>query len=154
MSRNGVIRNDIRYDLDELPIKLRATYSCDYWPDDGVDYPVHWHGWCDPHNPWGSANSWPRTYDDPEFVEGDEPIEVVLPLAEAVEFIAEFPGGVWDLCEGEHSQDYRTGVYTEVTLHVADWDDPYRNLVLERAEREMAQRDARLRRQIERMRRK
>ena len=42
-------------------------------------------------------------------------------MAEAVEFIGEFPGAVWDLHDDcESSPNYRTGVDTQVTLHVAD----------------------------------
>jgi hypothetical protein len=55
----------------------------------------------------------------PAMIGDDLPTEISLPFEEAVEFIVAFPGGVWDLSESEHDQDFRTGVYTAVTLHVS-----------------------------------
>jgi hypothetical protein len=99
-------------------VTLRATYTCWWWPSDEPDTDHWtWGGWCDPRNPWGTADDEPReTYD----VEGDEPIELVLPIYEAAEFIRDFPGAVWDWHDDcDASQNYVNGAYTTVTLHVS-----------------------------------
>lgn len=95
---------------------LRAIYSCTLFTSD-EEYPMEWGGFCDPYNPWGTADEEPR---DNYHVEGDEAVEVELPIDEAVRFVEDFPGGVWELnqeCQPEQSP--RTGVYTQVTLHVS-----------------------------------
>lgn len=96
-------------------VTFTATYECVYWPDPEDDTPMTWGGWCDPHNPWGTADD-----DIPGAVEfDDEPITVELPIWQAAEFIVDFPGGVWDMRDCDPSENYRTGVSTQVTLHVA-----------------------------------
>jgi hypothetical protein len=99
---------------------LRATFECVQWPEDEED-PLIWHGWCDPRNPWGTADTDPP--DSPSIWGSDagssEPIELELPIYEAAEFIRDFPGGVWDHTESESEQSWRSGVWTSVTLHVS-----------------------------------
>lgn len=101
-------------------VTFRATYECYYWPDDGQENPWTWHGYCDPCNPWGTLNDdVPAAPSIWGTVAGDEPIEYTLPIWQAAEFIANFPGGVWDLqWECQPDQNYRTGVYSDVTLHM------------------------------------
>lgn len=100
---------------------LRATYTCWWWPTDEPDTdPWTWGGFCDPQNPWGTADDTPR---EVYSVDGDEPIELHLPVYEAAEFIRDFPGAVWDLrdmCDMcAPDQSFRNGAYTNVTLHVS-----------------------------------
>lgn len=104
-----------------MPHEMRATYTCWWWPSSEPDSDHWtWGGYCDPSNPYGTLDKEPR---EQYHVEGDEPIvESFDDRDEAVKFIVDFPGGVWDLAEGEPEQDYRTGVYYEVTLHVDDVD--------------------------------
>lgn len=81
-----------------------------------AEYPAQWGGWCDPANPWGTADD-DRPTDD-GFDHG-EPIVLTLPIYTAAEFLAAFPGAIWDTdVECEPSQNYGTGVYTTVTAHV------------------------------------
>lgn len=41
-------------------VELKATFWCDWWPPgEGDDDPVQWGGWCDPQNPWGTADDDP-----------------------------------------------------------------------------------------------
>lgn len=102
-------------------VTFRATYQCYYWPDDGQEHPFTWNGYCDPHNPWGTLSE--DIPANPSIrgttPENDEPIEVTMPIWEAAEFIDRFPGGVWDLqWECQTDQNYRTGVWSNVTLHM------------------------------------
>lgn len=147
-------------------VTLRATYWSDWWPPDDDPDVISWGGFCDPENPWGTADDdepadptcalcgetlyWRHAYsngykvdgatgwlnwqpewsDEPEpdecehrpewaeITDDTEPIELVLPIYQAAEFIEAFEGGVWDLWESEHHQNYRNGVSTAVTLHV------------------------------------
>lgn len=98
-------------------VTLRATYTCWWWPSDEPDTDHWtWGGWCDPQNPWGTADDEPR---EQYHVEGDEPIDLFLPVYQAAEFIRDFTGGVWDLqTESDPDQNFRNGAYTNVTLHV------------------------------------
>jgi hypothetical protein len=130
--------------MKDIPVRMRATYDCVYWPDPEDDDPAQWGGWCDPHNPWGSlwGDDEYDPDDDSDAYGRGEPIEIVLPLNEAVEFVCDFPGAVWDLWEGESSVNYRTGVDVSVTLHVED----HEALVLGLAERRQKRIDAALRR--------
>ena len=101
-------------------VKLRATYDCVSWGQD-VDGcpdtdPTTWGGFCDPRNPWGTADD-----DLPDSLpyDGGEPIEIELPIYEAAQFIFDFPGAIWDLeIECDPSHNYRTGVASTVVLHV------------------------------------
>lgn len=98
-------------------VTFTATYDCVYWPDPEDDTPMTWGGWCDPHNPWGTSNDdIPEQWDTSTT---EEPITVELPIWQAAEFIRDFPGGVWDVSLCCPSENYRTGVSTQVTLHVA-----------------------------------
>lgn len=92
-------------------IRLRATYSTHEWTtdQDGNPDPLEEHGWCDPANPWGTMS-----YGD------QDPTTITLPLLQAAQFVVDFPGGVWHWSESHAEQDYRTGRYTSVTLHVVD----------------------------------
>lgn len=95
-------------------IRLRATFESYYWEDvkDGVvaEDPIERRGWVDPKNPWGSF-------------EYDEPSEIVVGIADAVAFVRDFPGGVWDYSESEAEQDVRTGEWKSVMLHVIDHEN-------------------------------
>lgn len=105
-------------------VTFRATYDCYYWPSVVSDDPYHWHGWCDPHNPWGTANDdIPANPSIWGTSDGSEPIEVTMPIWEAAQFITDFPGSVWDMTDCGSEQNYRTGVYTSVTLHVTGTGD-------------------------------
>lgn len=101
-------------------ITIRATYDCTYWPDPEPDTdPAQWGGWCDPSNPWGTADD---TYDEHDTADAygrGEPIDLVMTPAEAIDFLVDFPGSIWDTyIECDPSQDYRTGVYTTVIAHI------------------------------------
>lgn len=86
--------------------------TCGDIPESGhtpADDPSELRGWCDPANPFGG------------FRDDDMPIEHRVDLAELVELVAEFPGGVWGWRDdGDAEQDIRTGHYTRVTLHIPD----------------------------------
>lgn len=85
----------------------RGRYRC--LTCDAVDVPhssedyVSERGYVDIRNPWGSLIYETRESED-------------YPLGEAVDIVREFPGAVWELREGEHSQDFRTGACIGVTL--------------------------------------
>lgn len=95
------------------PLRIRATFDAYSWPDDETDDPDERRGWVDPSNPWGSFEQ--DTDDD-----SCEPAAVYLPFAEAVEFLSEFPGGIWGYSESESEQSFRTGEWKSVTAHVDD----------------------------------
>lgn len=79
--------------------------------------PADWGGYCDPSNPWSTLDDEyrsGRSYNDPD----DDPIPVVLPVYAAAEFLAQFPGGVWDATESEAEMGMTTGVWRRVTAHV------------------------------------
>lgn len=84
---------------------------------DSPDYPDESHGWVDPCNPWGSFE---QDVDDTSA----EPASIELPIMEAVEFLIDFPGGVWHHREAEsETVDYRTGRIKSVTAHYDAPDD-------------------------------
>lgn len=91
--------------------RVRCT-ECDTLavPDPAND-PIERRGWVNPSNPWGSFEQ--MTDDD-----SADPDSVELPFGEALEFLADFPGGIWDYCEGESEENYRTGESKAVTAHV------------------------------------
>lgn len=95
--------------------KLNYCTACGLAFDEGnvPDYPDERGGWVDPHNPWGSLEQ--DRHDD-----SCEPVAVYLPFAEAVEFLSEFPGGIWGYSESESEQSFRTGEWKSVTAHVDD----------------------------------
>lgn len=98
-------------------VEMRATYHCVCWPYPQDDTPLEWGGWCDPEHPWGTADDDIPASLDTSLTE--EPIVLTLPIYQAGEFIATFPGAVWDLQQDcDPSENYRTGVSTQVTLHV------------------------------------
>lgn len=100
-------------------VTIRATYDCVYFPD-GEEDAATWGGWCDPSNPWGTlwGDDEYRADDDSDaYGRNGPPVELTLPVGEAARFLADFPGGVWDLCEGSSSVNYRTGVDVSVTAH-------------------------------------
>lgn len=85
-----------------------------------TDDPPRWGGWCDPSDPWGTlwGDDGCRADDGADaYGRNGPPVEIVLPVFEAARFLVDFPGGVWDLCEGESSVNYRTGVDVSVTAH-------------------------------------
>ncbi len=105
--------------------RFRATFSETEWEDDEPDTePIITHGFTDPNNPWGGLDAeMPEDCcgeDAARFIEENADVVEFETLEEAVEFMADFPGGIWDYSESESEQDYRTGVYREVTLHVVD----------------------------------
>lgn len=93
----------------------RATFD-EYSPpvtasDDTDDEWLETSGWCDPANPWGGWDN------------EDEPIPVTFDsLSDAVNFAVEFPGAIWNYSECDSEQNYRTGVYRSVTLHIDEKD--------------------------------
>src|SRR5690606_37491177 len=91
--------------------KLASCYSCS-WAFDYVDGDesemIESGGWVDPSNPWGSLE---QDRDD----DSCEPETVSLPFAEALEFLADFPGGIWGYSESESEQNIRTGDWKSVT---------------------------------------
>lgn len=102
------------------PIRIGASFDAWLWgdPETDGDLPIEQdHGWVDPANPWGSFEQ--DVYDD-----SCEPAIVELPLAEAVEFLRDFPGGIWNYREAEAEQDFRTGRCKRVNAHVdANFED-------------------------------
>jgi hypothetical protein len=112
------------------PIVMRATYEILHWDDEPDTEPEREGGYTDPNNPWGGFRS-----EVPDDLTGEaftawcaENIETVQfdSLWDAAEFVVDFPGAVWDYCEGDYSTNYRTGDEMGVTLHV---DDKYANAV-------------------------
>lgn len=99
-------------------VTIRATYDCVYFPGGGEDAAL-WGGWCDPSNPWGTlwGDDEYRADDSDAYGRNGPPVELTLPVGEAARFLADFPGGVWDLCEGSSSVNHRTGVDVSVTAH-------------------------------------
>jgi hypothetical protein len=107
-------------------IRMRATFGTTVWESPEPDTePTVGHGFTDPNNPWGGLRA-----EMPEGICGDlaakwidqnaETVEFTS-LEEAAEFVADFPGGVWDYSDSEHQViDYATGEDMEVTLHVLD----------------------------------
>lgn len=102
-------------------ITMSATYDIVAWFGDDEE-PTESGGFTDPENPWGGfrvelpaqENRSPQWYtENVTTVEFDD-------LFEAARFVADFPGGVWDHRECEAEQDYRSGEYTRVTLHVRE----------------------------------
>lgn len=125
-------------------VTFTATYECVYWPEPEDCDPHVWGGWCDPDNPWGTADD-DIPFDDLVAIGGirdyGEPITTELPIWQAGDFIASFPGAVWDWQNDcDPSENYRTGVSTRVTLHVAG---PGADAALEIADRLRNQRNAR-----------
>lgn len=106
-----------------VTITMTATYDTTEWESEEPDTdPTITHGFTDPSNPWGGFK-----HEMPDGCVGDaakawmaENVERLEfgDFEEAAQFVADFPGGVWDYRECEADQDYRTGVYTRVTLHV------------------------------------
>lgn len=101
------------------PAALHTCGDCggafDYVNGSSEDYTERG-GWVDPANPWGSFEQ--DSNDD-----SCEPEAVLLPFGEAVEFLAEFPGGIWNYSESDSEQNLRTGEYKRVTAHVPDeWE--------------------------------
>jgi len=78
---------------------------------DTHEIPREAHGWVDPMNPWGSLE---QDVDD----DSCPPDSVVLPFGEAIDFLLDFPGGVWEVTDCEPSVDWRTGRSKSVTAHV------------------------------------
>lgn len=114
-----------------LTIKMTATYDTVEW-EDGCEEPITTGGYTDPSNPWGGWKN-----EMPDDIHGEaakawatENVETVTfnNLLEAAEFVADFPGGVWDYSECEAEQDYRTGVSTRVTLHVDGFETAVFNI--------------------------
>ena len=97
--------------------------SCGVAPSADVvpaENPATWGGWCDPSNPWGTlwGDDEYRADDDSDaYGRNGPPVELTLPVGEAARFLADFPGGVSDLCEGSSSANYQTGVDVTVTAH-------------------------------------
>lgn len=100
-------------------IELRATRE-EYWWDDpeGSDSLQREEGYVDVHNPWGSFDY-------------EEPLAYYCSPLEAAVIVADFPGAVWDYePECDASQDFQTGHYTRVMLHV---QEPYDTFIFELA---------------------
>jgi hypothetical protein len=90
--------------------------------------PAQWGGWCDPANPWGTTDDTYRPDSEDPAYGASDPIGLALPIGEAIEFLREFPGAIWDTAqECEASPNYRTGVDTRVMAHV---DGPLAPLAL------------------------
>ena len=53
-----------------------------------------------------------------EFEYADRIYHEVDTIEEAAKFVIDFPYAVWDWCEGEPEQDFRTGIYQGYTLFV------------------------------------
>lgn len=97
-------------------IKISATYDCVYWLD-GVEDPIEWGGFCDPCNPYGTADS---IYREGRLSgEDDEPIIVELPLPDALTLLRNFPGGIWGFSEVDPEQTIN-GAWTRVYAHLDD----------------------------------
>jgi hypothetical protein len=105
----------------KMMITMSATYDTTLWEGEDEE-PIEGGGFTDPTNPWGGfrvelpahENRTPQWYtENVTTVSFDD-------IAEAAQFVVDFPGAVWDYCEGEAEQDYRTGEYTSVTLHVRE----------------------------------
>lgn len=82
--------------------------------------PAQWGGWCDPANPWGTADDWYSPDDDGDAYGRGEPIELELTIWDAAEVLRDFPGAIADTSlESEAGENYRTGVDTRVMAHVS-----------------------------------
>src|SRR5688572_2919136 len=101
-----------------MDVLLRATYESIEW-DDRYDDPQETRGYTNPRNPWyGFKDEVPEGLVGPAFTAWrDKNAETLtLTLWEAAEFVANFPGGVWDYTEGE-SELQADGTWLSVTLH-------------------------------------
>lgn len=130
--------------MTEPMVTLRATATVYGYADDNdaESYDEIESGWVDPDNPYGSLL----------FDECDDTSSVAwpfltleLPLREAARYAANFPGGVWDLCEdADGSQNYRTGETRFAYLHVSASDPAVESACLGLAWATMRRADARL----------
>ena len=89
----------------------RGMHHCEscgeYVGTEPAEYPDEERGFCDPLNPWGSV-SW-----------GDEePTTVTLPVDEAAALLADTGVGIWNYCECDAHENYRTGEHTTITAHI------------------------------------
>lgn len=96
-----------------MQITFRATFDETSFPSDEPDSEYEKDGgWVDPSNPWGSF----KQYRDDVSAEPDS--VAFGNLADAVEFAAGFPGGIWDYSDSGSTMDSRTGIWGSRTLHV------------------------------------
>lgn len=130
-------------------ITMTATYDDVWWDgDDDDEDPQERGGYTDPRNPWGGfRQEMPSTpgdagYSTWEAWMGDN-VETVSfdNVEEAAQFVIDFPGGVWDLRDGEPEMDYKTGHTISVTLHVDRGDMPAVFAQVEILERDAARSD-------------
>lgn len=100
-------------------ITMSATYQTVLWEGEDEE-PTEGGGFTDPANPWGGFRSELPAHVNPgpEWYAENVATVTFHDLESAAQFVADFPGGVWDHREGEAEQDYRTGEYTSVILHV------------------------------------
>ena len=130
-------------------ITMTATYQTTVWESDEPDTePTICGGFTDPSNPWGGFKC-----ELPDGCVGEaaeawmaENVETLTfdTVEEAAQFVADFPGGVWDYSASEPEMDHKTGVYMEVTLHVKGSAGGRRKNVFALAHKIEAERDRRL----------
>lgn len=97
---------------DNVERDYRGLHNCEscgeYVGSDLADEHTEVQGFCDPLNPWGSI-SWGD----------DEPTTVTLPVDEAAALLADTGVGIWNYCESDAHENYRTGEHTTVTAHIS-----------------------------------
>jgi hypothetical protein len=125
-----------------ITITMSATFETVEY-DDHDDGPLYGGGYTSPTNPWGGFK-----YNLPDGCHGEaaeawmaENVETVTfdSIEEAAQFVADFPGGVWQYSQGTPSTD-AAGVETTVTLIV----DGHRDAVFALARTIEDERDRRL----------
>ena|ERR1035437_4737299 len=105
--------------------RLYATFETILWSDDPEDEDYsETRGYVEPSNPWGSIE-WTDGAElcGPAFTAWKDefaPYEGFATIDEVIEFAAQFPGGIWDISESESEQNYRTGEWKSVMLHIPD----------------------------------
>lgn len=107
-------------------IRMRATYMIHTWPDEPDTYPDEESGYTDPRNPWGGfRDAVPDDLIGEAFARWRDENAAVIEfdsVEEAAQFVADFPGGVWDWEETEWDR-LDDGRDMEVTLHLVNDDD-------------------------------
>lgn len=99
-------------------VKMRAVHQYMAWEDEDDTEPIRWADWCDPLNEFVHWSTSRPDEDRPEHAEG-EPVEVEIDIFHAAMIVADWPGEVWDFCEGEWDTiNYREGVSHMSTLFV------------------------------------
>ena len=92
-----------------MKIRMRATFDEVEWIENQDD-PIETEGYTNPNNPWGGLKVYPGDSSPHDEVWFEN-------FPEALEFMKDFPGGIWGYSESE-SEQQPDGKWMSVTLHV------------------------------------